>query len=146
MLEGLIDFLREKAATAACSKKVEYHITRIQLLGDLEYRIDKRGQIESSQRKTPFRNYAAFVLRCLGEEVGQSVEHIFSMDGWANLGVAVKVRDRLTHPKVDGSMLVSDGELKLVEESFIWFWNSMIDIFGGPGWARHMQPEEDFDP
>jgi len=111
VMEAAIDLLRQKAMEITCSKKEEYNLTRIELLGNSEYRILRTGRLEMNNRKAPFLNYLAFILRCLAEESGGSIDGHISLDGWRKLGDSVKVRDRLTHPKKDTTMDVSDDEI-----------------------------------
>ncbi|MFT5469875.1 MAG: hypothetical protein ACI8UO_004998 [Verrucomicrobiales bacterium] len=130
-MEGLVDWVRQKAADATCTNtEIEgLNITRLQLLGLDDYRISKTGKIESSNRRTPFLNYTAFVLRSLAEELEIDFEEHISDAGWSKLQIAVRARDRLTHPKTASELSVSDEEIEATEIGILWVFNSMLGIF-----------------
>jgi hypothetical protein len=61
----------------------------------------------------------------VGKVCGMSDEaitkDIFGVDGWETFRKAMKVRDRLAHPKDPGALLVTDEELNQCKESVNWF-------------------------
>lgn len=125
-------------AIEVCSAggKPSFNVTRIELLGEIEYTIQKNGTLKGRPRRTPFIPYTAFILRSLAEESG--VEATFlSEHGWSQLQECVAVRDRLTHPKFDTDLSISDAELETLESAFYWFISTTKDIFDGSMiWGR----------
>jgi len=136
-MEAMIDVLREKAMEITFSKKEEYNMTRIDLLGTSEYRILRTGRLEMTNRKVPFLNYLAFILRCLAEESGGSIDGHISLEGWRKLGESVKVRDRLTHPKKDTIMDVSDKEAAACNDALLWLWKTTVELFENEAWSNY---------
>jgi hypothetical protein len=135
--------VKEKALQAACSgDKTAINTTRIELLGDYTYRIEKNGKLEQQEHRFPFVNYTAFVLRSLCEE--SYVEpSFFSDNGWNEFQKAVQVRHRLTHPKKDADLDISDKELETVREAMRWYHNALHHAFSNSTfWApgEQVQP------
>ncbi len=113
---------------ATSGDKTSYNTTRIELLGDYTYRIEKNGRIEGQEQRFPFLNYTAFVLRSLCEE--SYVEpNFFSDNGWSEFQKAVQIRHRLTHPKIDTDLDISDQEVKTMRAALAWFHNSILHAF-----------------
>jgi hypothetical protein len=130
LFEAMNNFLKEKAAQAACSgDKQSFNTTRIELLGDYSYRIERNGKIERQEQRFPFLNYTAFVLRSLCEESYVDPK-FFSDNGWNEFQKAVQIRHRLTHPKADADLDISDTELATVHEAMRWYYGAVLDAFG----------------
>jgi hypothetical protein len=143
LLEAMNSIVKEKAVEAACSgDKTSLNTSRIELLGDYTYRIEKNGKLEQQEQRFPFVNYTAFVLRSLCEE--SYVEpSFFSDNGWNEFQKAVKIRYRLTHPKRNADLDISDEELQTVREAMRWHGNAMLHGFTKSTlWAagEHVQP------
>lgn len=124
MFEAANGLLKEKALEAICSAdKKSWNATRIGLLGDHDWRIAKNGTLEMHPLRRPFLNYTAFVLRSLAEE-SYTEPVFFSDDGWNQFQKAVEIRHRLTHPKKNTDMNISDEEMRTLYEAVRWYYNA----------------------
>jgi hypothetical protein len=129
MFEAMNGLLKEKAIEAICADKKSWNATRIELLGDHEYRILRNGKLETQPLRRPFLNYTAFILRALAEE--SYTEPVFFSDpGWNEFQEAVKIRHRLTHPKKNTDMNISDVEMTTLQEAVRWYYNAAITGMG----------------
>ena len=102
-------------------------MTRIELLLGNDWRILKDGTLEKQSLRPPFLNYTAFILRALAEE-SNAEPTFFSESGWNDFKKAVEVRNRLTHPKMNADMNVSDTELTSLHEAVRWYYNAVITV------------------
>jgi hypothetical protein len=128
MFEAMNGLLREKAVEALCSAdKKSRNITRIALLSGKEWRILKDGKLEHQPLRRPFLNYTAFILRAFAEE-SNSEPTFFADSGWNDFQKAVEVRHRLTHPKKNTDMNVSDAELTSLHEAVRWYFNAAATV------------------
>jgi hypothetical protein len=128
MFEAMNGLLREKAVEALCSAdKKSRNITRIELLSGNEWRILKDGKLEQQRLRRPFLNYTAFILRAFAEE-SNSEPTFFADSGWNDFQKAVEVRHRLTHPKKNTDMNVSDAELTSLHEAVRWYCNAAATV------------------
>src|SRR5438874_6268041 len=91
------------------------------LARDEDFEIDDRGEVATRSARIRFLSNLRFAFRI----VVKSHDAPFSLDtsgrGWAALQTAVKVRDRVTHPKRVGDLDLSDEEIRKVVEAFMWF-------------------------
>jgi hypothetical protein len=141
-IESLNGLVKEKAVLALCSRgKKQLNITKIELLQDFDHRISKTGKLESQQRRQPFLNYTAFILRCLAEESNTEAT-FFSDNGWNEFQKALDVRHRLTHPKKAADMNVSDEELHSLEETFRWYTGAIGIVLANKKFWTSSAPEE----
>jgi len=96
-----------------------------------EIALDDKGLPRKQKRKTSFRPMfrATVRLYCLGCAVGSGyADKHFSKDGWTQLQLAVKVRDRVTHPHESNDIVVSHDDLYAVREGMNWFIELVKDI------------------
>jgi hypothetical protein len=96
-----------------------------------EIALDDKGLPRKQKRKTSFRPMfrATVRLYCLGCGVGSgSADKHFSQDGWTQLQLAVKVRDRVTHPHEPNDIVLSHDDLYAVREGMNWFMQLVTDI------------------
>ncbi len=96
-----------------------------------EMALDDKGLPRKQMRKASFRPMfrATVRLYSLGCGVGSGcADRHFSKDGWTQLQVAVKVRDRVTHPHEPNDILVSQDDLYAVREGMNWFIELVKDI------------------
>ena len=66
--------------------------------------------------KVTINAFDTFILK------GKS-HNIFSSDEWEKFKNAIKIRDRITHPKSPKDLKVSVKELELVRDCYYWFFN-----------------------
>ena len=90
--------------------------------------IADNGKIEKRRQKMSFKNRFAFSVRAYAEIV-QCTDSLFSDSSWQRLQDALKVRDRLTHPKQSSDLVVSDGDVNACLEGYAWFANLMTKTF-----------------
>lgn len=78
------------------------------------------GKIKKQRQKTSFQNRFAFSVQAYAEIV-QFKENLFGDKGWQQLLSALKVRDRLMHPKLGCDVVVSNDEAKACRDGYTWF-------------------------
>lgn len=83
------------------------------------------GKVEKQKQKVSFKNRFAFSMKAYLEIV-QCKDNLFSDNRWPQLQKALKVRDRLTHPKQSNDLVVSDNDMKLCQEGYSWFTDLVV--------------------
>jgi len=69
-----------------------------------------------------------FSLRMLARAVFSDVKLDFGSEGWQSFRKAVKIRDRITHPKLEQEFDISDEDMKIVHIAADWFYSSGISL------------------
>ena len=61
------------------------------------------------------------VYRAAGEGFGEALAGDFGGQGWEAFQSAIRVRDRLTHPKTFDDCQVDEDDLRQVDEAEVWY-------------------------
>ncbi len=102
-------------------------ITAISLLNTKRFRLDDEGNPSGSEQRHSLIGFSAFLVKTLAEAAGVTKDY-FAEGGWADLRHAVKVRHRITHPKLPEHILVEKEEVDALVRGVTWFIQSLHDI------------------
>lgn len=86
---------------------------------ELSYAVSERGEPIEQVRGLPLLTAVRLLVwqaRIISPEI--SVE--FSAAGWSDLRQAVNIRNRITHPKPDHDLAISDDDLAVVASGMSW--------------------------
>jgi hypothetical protein len=81
---------------------------------DAEYEINERGEIVEAVAKISLAKNVRFALAMNRKARGISEPFDASVEWWSCFKRAIKVRDRLTHPKLPGDLDVSGEDIVAV--------------------------------
>jgi hypothetical protein len=99
-------------------------IAEMMLLDERAFDIDEKGEVVDRPLFIKFLNNVKFSFKIYSKSVGSSFELSLGGNGWQKLREAVKVRDRLMHPKVITDLDVTDAEVEATKTAFEWFFIS----------------------
>ena len=141
VLEALACIVRDKAfhALLARFKKTgNLNITAAYFLEDYAYRLTSNGLLERKDYSDhPFAAHFAFSIRTLAD-VAEVSESYIQGRGWDSFQRAVKIRNRITHPKAKSALNISTEDMERVHEGLAWAFNTLVDIFGkSPVFTAH---------
>lgn len=100
----------------------------LNLMNDEAPEIKDNGEVKYKSVKTSVIALPLFVLRTCAVMIKYEPNLDLSDKGYQGLKIAVKVRDRLMHPKL--SVDVSDQEMEAIEEGETWFLIKYQDLRG----------------
>lgn len=95
------------------------------LLSEETYEIDGDGEIRTQKAKLPLKSNVKFTFKCWARVTRTKPTLKLGDNGWHKFQLAIKIRDRLMHPKSVSDFNVSDEELEHVTAAFFWFWGSV---------------------
>lgn len=127
-IEGYMYSLREPVFRAIAARNFQtnrFEITKLSLLLDATGRVDDKGRIKSEPNRMPFLNHCAFIFRCAAEHNGQDPSERFSDHQWDQLRKAIKIRDRITHPKQPKDLEITDADIEATREGCTWVFNTI---------------------
>lgn len=131
MLEALSCLIRDKASQGIVGNFTttgRLEITKAHYLEDYSYKITPTGKIERQNRcDIPFGAHFAFGLRTLAE-VAEVNKNYFELAGWEAFQKAIKIRNRITHPKSDIDVTITEDDFELVKNALDWAFDSLVDI------------------
>lgn len=128
LIEGLSYALRQ--VTLASLHGTEF-ITEAEtaLLREERYSIDEKGHPKSAQQFLKFPESLLFSIRCYIKNHGATFDPDIQHPGWSAMRRAVKVRDRVTHPKSAESLNLSDEDLQSFVDAAAWWKMTMLAMF-----------------
>jgi hypothetical protein len=78
---------------------------------DTEYELDDRGEVVETTARIPLARNIRFAITLNRKAHGVSQRFDASVEWWSSLKKAIRVRDRLTHPKLPGDLDVSGDDI-----------------------------------
>ena len=128
LIEGLSFQLRQ--VTLASLIDTDFLTSaEIALLREERYSIDSSGNPKTQEVFNSFLPSLLFSIRCYLKNHGASYQVNTTCDGWLSMQKAVKIRNRVTHPKNVESLELSDQDLKNFRDAAIWWKNTMLEMF-----------------
>lgn len=119
-IEGLLWELKEDIARVYPANAGITRVADLALLRDEGYRVGSRGEVRTTPTFAPLPQNIRFTAKVL-QRIRQEYEYDFSGQGWEALVASVEVRHRLTHPKTEASLEVTEEELGRCVAAFYWF-------------------------
>jgi len=91
------------------------------LCSDQEYRLTDGGEVQLRSARIPTIANIRFAFAISAKASGARFTLEVAADGWQRLLRAIKVRDRLTHPKLPSDLVVRDSEVTDATLALAWF-------------------------
>ena len=92
----------------------------LSVVDNFSFRIDDKGNIKRAKAKVPTSNLMLFSINIISQ-CNETDFNPKEINGWKDLLEAMKVRDRITHPKTIEDLLVNDQEYKKCKSAINWF-------------------------
>lgn len=99
----------------------QYSQEEIALLREESYTLNSKGEPSAKKLFLPLQDTLRFTFRVYFRKSPSFEKLDFSGPGWTSFLESIKIRHRLTHPKSDASLDVSDSELAAVKSAYVWF-------------------------
>jgi len=87
---------------------------------DQKANINHTGKLILDTNKNSFQNLIAYSLKMWAKLIGYNM-NILSDNKWNSFKKTINIRHRITHPKFEKDIKISDKDLKYIKESEIWF-------------------------
>lgn len=126
--EGFGYFMREFLIKILATSSSVVDLNRCFLLQEKLPAIGVNGEMVKRAQKVPFLDHLAFTLQTFARLI-KFDEAIFRVDGWRAVQASLKIRDRLTHPKTQRGLTVSDSDIEFCKKGYEWFADLMTKQF-----------------
>jgi hypothetical protein len=121
-IEGCVYRFKQLALTNARRENISLSAAEICALEEEGARVDENGNVRPRMLQITcvanLRLLLTLCPRCLGIEAPATLTGPSA--GWDTCKKAVKVRHRLTHPRDETSLVVTDEEIRHVMDTFQW--------------------------
>jgi hypothetical protein len=102
------------------------------LLREKAYELDEAGKVLTRDKYPPFLANVKFAFAVYARSFSRPYHLDPSGSGWSDFRAAYKIRNRLTHPKTNAALSISDDELATVERASDWFIHVSAELVRGP--------------
>jgi hypothetical protein len=117
-IEGSVWVYKEHLRSSAVSISP---LTPVQdfALDERIYVVDEKGQIQEQIRFVTIPAMIRLITR-IAEQICPEIKIDFGVSGWVNLQQAIKVRNRVTHPKNIPDLTVSEEDVEISISGLFW--------------------------
>ena len=117
-IEGAVWTCREHVRQAA---KDMGHLTPLAdlALREQNYTVSEQGELIEQVRYITLPASIRLTVK-QAQMLSDAVQVEFNGPAWPKLKAAIAIRNRITHPKQRGDLIIEDAELTLVHNSFLW--------------------------
>jgi len=127
-IEGLTNQLSSVAAASAPTEAGIFTFEEIAALREQSYDVNEQGEVETRAARIALKRRIRLAFRCYPRIHGASFSPDFGGQGWSRLQEAIRIRDRLTHPKRDADLSVSDSDLGSVDAASAWYQDAILGL------------------
>ncbi len=120
-IEGVCHQYKRLALRTADISLVQFTDAEKTLLNEQFYSLNNNGEAESVKAKLRTADNLIFGFRMAVKSCKEKFTVDKSSKGWESFKKALKVRDRITHPKGIVDLNISDDEMDFILETGMWF-------------------------
>ena len=106
----------------------EFEEAQVALLREEQYELTQKGEIRVQPKFLKLTDNLLFSFKALAQALGVDFEPDLGGRGWDSFRKAVKVRNRLMHPKQLEELEVSDQDLQCVRTALTWYRESVSGL------------------
>lgn len=117
-IEGISWIFREHVTEAARAMS-QLEPTEEAALSETSYQVNDQGRIAEQARYLPLMAAIRLTAR-IAEKLAPNVEIDFSGQNWTHLKEAIRIRNRITHPKGRADLILSDQDIRISIGALFW--------------------------
>ena len=126
-IEALVSHLKQSAILFSFHDDEVFSPAEQLAMRDQDFEVDEKGRVVERNAKIRFLPNVCFAFRVFAVATAKDFQ-IVKDSGWDALTRAVKVRDRITHPKSAAAYTISDEEIKWMQDGWRWFGETLVAV------------------
>jgi hypothetical protein len=127
-IDGINHHMKHLSILMAKFHEIDLTHAEIAMLREETYTLNEKGIAISLKSKLRTKDNLCFTVKIFARACNSAYEINRNCEEWASFSEAIRVRDRLTHPKSSADLNISDAELKTAQKTFKWYIANMIKI------------------
>jgi hypothetical protein len=120
-IEGVVWALKTTALEHHRMGWVVFSQGELALLSEKTFDLDDKGQLLEKSARISLAKNIRFAFRSFAKAESVEFEIAVGEDGWELLRRAIRIRDRLMHPKNMIDLEITDKELQLIDQATSWW-------------------------
>jgi hypothetical protein len=125
-IDGISWIFREHVTEAARAMS-ELEPTEEAALSEISYQVNDQGRIAEQARYLPLMATIRLTAR-IAEKLASNAEIDFSGQDWTHLKEAIRIRNRITHPKCRADLILSDQDIRISIGALFWLLAEMTRV------------------
>lgn len=106
----------------------EFSPGEISLLKEKTYILNARGIVEEKEAYLKAKHNLKFAFKAYAKAFNADFELKVNSEGWKSYLYALKIRNRIIHPKGFLDLVIKDKDMKKVMEARIWFGKNLTQL------------------
>lgn len=127
-VEAYISVLKSSALLFTIDRPNFFSEAEVLALQDLEPFIMDKGEVGTRPARIRLKDNLRLAFRLFGRSQDRHFEIDYSTPGGIAFTSAIKIRDRLTHPKDPKDWMIDENGAKLVLDAWNWFGVHLADV------------------
>jgi hypothetical protein len=127
MIEGTVHCIKELEFAELYARE-RPHIPTLVALKEVVFDIDKHGKVKENVKYVNSASNLLFVVNMFYSIFKKQLDLGIGTSKWDNFKTAIKIRNRITHPKETGDLTVSETELSVMKDVNEWFNGIIKDV------------------
>lgn len=128
-IEGLTWTLKLAAVRVEQRGRVAFTPGELALLTEMSYELDEKGNVSQRPARLSLKSNIRFAMSAFAKANGVTFDLRVGGDKWEAFTQAIKIRDRLVHPKSIRDIRVSDEEFTVMEKAIEWWTTEITNLF-----------------
>ncbi|MGQ3058740.1 MAG: hypothetical protein ACT6T0_16255, partial [Nevskia sp.] len=124
-IEGLLWFVKVRVIAGKVTKDI-VSAQELDALNERGHVVTNNGELREVQKFLPIVTSIKLVVRLLQRLEPTSFKADFSSQGWRDLCEAIKIRNRVVHPKCQEDLSITDADIHICLSGFNWMTKLVI--------------------
>lgn len=129
LIEGLAFQMRQVTVASLTPHAGSLTVGELVLLREERYNLNAKGEPEASENFQKFLPNLLFTIRSYGKIHGATFQADTSANGWNAMRHAVRLRNRITHPKSVADLTLSDRDQMYLIDAAAWWKKTLFEMF-----------------
>jgi hypothetical protein len=128
-LEGTGSAMKRLALAMHEAGQAEFSPAELAILREETYELSDRGEPKTRVMKIRTLENVRFAVRSFAHAHQLDASLRVDGAGWQAVQQAIRIRDRLVHPRVSTDLTVTDDEIEIVNAAGKWFQDAVMELF-----------------
>jgi hypothetical protein len=129
LIEGFVAIMKQHALAELKTGRVTLTPGELVLLLEKSYSASDAGEVTERGAFIPTPQNIKFAFAVFAKSHQASRAPDYTDHRWGSLVKAIRVRNRITHPRSASDMEVSPEEVGLVDDAWAWFLDASFDVY-----------------
>jgi phage anti-repressor protein len=141
-IEGIVFQLKQLALAQGKKDGVEFSVAERLLIDGEKFSVKNNGEVDSKIETIELLANIRLAEKLFVKGYSSSYKADYSDVGWGKLKTAKRIRNRLTHPKCNNDLNISDEDFGILTDADKWFWNWFPNLLEKCGFHDKSKPNK----